>query len=370
MRTPLVGLALSSAPGHGRYVPLGHRTLDDGIELDGPTTLERLVTFLGDPAVRVAGHDLKMAAIVLARHGAPLALDPADTDTMIASYLIDATRSTHAVEELALEQIGYKAIEPDALFGRGAKARLCGDLPAEAVVEWGCERSDLVLQLAERLTAQLEQDQLVGLYRDLELPLIPVLVAVERAGVRVDVDALHQMSARFERELATLQGEIYALAGAEFNINSPKQLSEVLFDKLQLPTSKRTGKTRVASTSVAVLEELASVHDLPRKVLDWRSLQKLKGTYIDALPQLVDPDTGRVPHLVQPGRRRDRPPEQPRPQFAEHPDPDAAGSRDPRSVRRRARAPAHLRRLLPDRVAGPGSPVGRREPRGGLPAWR
>ena len=292
MRASLVGVALSTAPGHGRYIPLGHRTLGDAADLNLVATLEALGPELADPTVSKVGHDLKFAVMVLARHGALLA--GLDIDTMIASYLLDATRSSYRLEDLALEHVGYKAIDTEALVGRGAKTRPYADLPADAVVEYACERSDVTFQLADRLRPLVAQQHLEPLYRQLELPLIPVLVSIEQAGVRIDTDVLRQMSTQIERELATLQADIYELAGLEFNINSPKQLSAVLFETLQLPTSKRTGKTRVASTSVAVLEELTLVHDLPRKVLDWRSLQKLKGTYIDALPQLVNPDTGRV----------------------------------------------------------------------------
>lgn len=292
MQAPLVGIAASTSPGHGRYIPLGHRTLGDAADVDLSTTLDALRPVLADPSVRKIGHDLKFAAMVLAGQG--VRLDGLDLDTMILSYLLDATRSGHELEGLGLEHLGYKAIAEEELLGRGAKARRYGDLPADAVVDYACERSDVALRLADQLEPLHEQEGLGPVYRDLELPLIPVLVSIEQAGVCVDTDQLHRMSTELERELGTLQGDIFKLAGREFNINSPKQLSQVLFEELELPTSKKTGKTRVASTSVAVLEELALVHDLPRKVLDWRSLQKLKGTYIDALPQLVNPKTGRV----------------------------------------------------------------------------
>ena len=292
MRATPVGLALSTEPHHGRYVPLGHRTLGTDTDLDPKTALEILRPLLSDPAVRKVGHDLKSSALALARHD--VTLNGLDMDTMIASYVLDATRSTHRLEDLALEHIGYKAVAAVELLGRGAKARHFADLPPEAVVTYASERSDLALQVADRVRSLLADEKLESVYRELELPLIPVLVAIERAGVRVQTDVLTEMSKRLQGELAALQGDIYALAGSTFNINSPKQLSEILFDKLQLPAGKRTSKTRVASTSVAILEELALVHELPRKVLEWRSLQKLKGTYIDALPQLVDAETGRV----------------------------------------------------------------------------
>ena len=292
MRARVVGLALSAGWRHARYIPLGHRASLTEPGLDAVTALRLLGPLLGDPRVRKCGHDLKADAIVLALADAPLA--GVDVDTMIASYLLDATRSTHQLEDLALEHVSYKPISPEEVLGREAKARNFAELPPEAVFEYAGERSDLALQLADPLTATLAEDGLDSLYRDLELPLIEVLVAIERAGIRVDADALRAMSQRLEADLLERQRDIHALAGMEFNINSPKQLSEVLFEKLQLPALKKTGKTRATSTSVAVLEELAQMHELPRKVLDWRSLQKLKGTYIDVLPQLVHPATSRV----------------------------------------------------------------------------
>ena len=291
-QAPLVGLALSTAPGQGRYVPLGHAALSAESDLDAAAALDLLRPLLRDPAVRKVGHDLKLHGMALARRGAPL--EGIEVDTMIVSYLLDAARPSHRLEELALERLGYKAIANGDLVGRRAKARRFCDLPADAVAEYCCERSDLPLKLAGPLMESLAGEGLEPLYRQLELPLIPILVSIERAGVRIDTDALARMSKRFQTEMAALQRDIHALAGAEFNVNSPRQLGEVLFDKLRLPATRRTGKTRAASTSVAVLEELALAHDLPRKVLDWRSLQKLKGTYVDALPQLVDPETGRV----------------------------------------------------------------------------
>jgi DNA polymerase-1 len=169
-------------------------------------------------------------------------------------------------------------------------------VPLETALDYAGERSDLALQVAGTLRDLLTKEDLDPLYRDLELPLIPVLVAIERAGVRIDGPALAAQSQHVDRELATRSAQIFELAGEEFNINSPKKLSEILFDKMGLRTEtmRRTTKTKAQSTAFEVLEELAQSHELPRLILEWRSLQKLKGTYIDALPQLVNPDTGRV----------------------------------------------------------------------------
>jgi DNA polymerase-1 len=164
----------------------------------------------------------------------------------------------------------------------------------EKLTRFAAERADMARQLSHRLTPMLEAEQLSKVNLDFELPLVDVLADIERAGVRVDTVALASQSRRLEAELATLTTRIHELAGQEFNVNSPKQLGEILFEKLNLPASKKTGKTRSASTAVEVLEDLAESHELPRLILDWRGLQKLKGTYVDALPSLVNPETGRV----------------------------------------------------------------------------
>ena len=292
MRADLVGVALSAGPRHARYVALGHRTLGADAGLRREAALGALAKPLADAGLPKVGHDLKQAALVLGRHGLPLL--GLDLDTLLASYLLDANRPGHDLGDIALEQAGYRAIALEEIIGKGVKAISPADVPVDAVVEYAGERSDLALQVARHLGAQLARDGLEPLYRDLELPLVPVLADLERAGVRLDTGALRAQSIAMDAQLAALQAEIHTLAGEPFNINSPRQLSAILFDKLQLPSRKRTGKTKAASTSVDVLEELALVHDLPRKVLDWRSLAKLKGTYIDALPELVNPDTGRL----------------------------------------------------------------------------
>jgi DNA polymerase-1 len=304
MRSGIAGLAFSVRPKHARYVPLTERQSSDNLfgsraddahgGIDVLDALAELKPLLEDESVAKVGHDLKFDAIVLARHA--IELRGIETDTMLASYLLDATRSAHPLEELALEHAGYKALREEDVCGRGAKAIAFAQVPLETALDYAGERSDLSLQVAGTLRDLLKREDLEPLYRDLELPLIPVLVAIERAGVRIDAPALAAQSAQLDGELARLAARVYELAGEEFNINSPKKLSEVLFDKMGLRTEtiRRTTKTKAQSTAFEVLEELAQSHDLPRLILEWRSLQKLKGTYIDALPQLVNPDTGRV----------------------------------------------------------------------------
>ena len=306
MRARVAGISFSTAKRQARYVPLSDG--DESGGLFGPAgdqsgerrsvgtrdALTALREVFEDAGVGKIGHDLKFDAIVLARHG--IVLQGLETDTMLASYLLDATRSSHPLEELALEHAGYKALREEDVCGRGAKAVSFAEIPVEAALDYAGERADLPLQVSATLRAALKQEQLDDLYDQLELPLIPVLVDLERAGIRVDGPALAGQSANIDRELAALATRIYEHAGEEFNIASPKKLGEILFGKLGFRTEsiRRTTKTGAQSTAVEVLEELALAHELPRLILEWRALQKLKGTYIDALPQLVNPETGRV----------------------------------------------------------------------------
>jgi DNA polymerase-1 len=295
LRARVIGVAVATGPRTAWYVPVLRRAgslLDSGEGLELETVVAVLGPLLTDEHIAKVGHDLKAVALMLGRHG--VALGGLAFDTMIASYLLDPTRSAHSLEDTALEHLGYKAVTEDSITGKGIKATALADLPAESVRDFAGERADLPLQLAEDLPARLDAEDLTRVWDTLERPLIQVLIGIEQAGVRVDGAVLAEQSAHLEKEMAALSSRIFDLAGAEFNINSPKQLGEILFEKLELPSLKRTGKTRAVSTAVEVLEELATGHELPRLVLDWRGLQKLKGTYIDALPQLVNPDTGRV----------------------------------------------------------------------------
>ena len=191
-------------------------------------------------------------------------------------------------------------------------------------------------------------EQLESVYRDLEMPLIPVLVDIERAGVLVDQPLLASQSRHLEEQLASFTARIYELAQEEFNINSPQQLGRILFEKLAMPVAKKTGKTRSFSTAAEVLEELALVHELPKLVLEWRGLQKLKSTYIDALPLMVHPVTGRVHTSFNQAIAATGTPEQLRAEPAEHSNPHGARSRHPARVRCRSGIGADFRRLLAD----------------------
>jgi DNA polymerase I len=294
MRAAIVGLSFSTKARHARYVPLAGGGLGFDGGLDPRAALDVLKPLLEDPSVGKIGHDLKFDAILLKRHG--ITLDGLQTDTMLASYLIDATRSAHVLEDLALEYTGYKALTDEDVCGRGARSVSFAQIPVQAALDYAGERSDLALQVSEPLRELLTKEDLERLYEQLEHPLIPVLIDIERAGIRIDGPALASQSQNIDEELNRLAARVYEFAGEEFNINSPKKLAEILFDKMGLKTEtlRRTTKTRAHSTAFEVLEELALGHEMPRLVLEWRALMKLKGTYIDALPQLMDPETGRV----------------------------------------------------------------------------
>jgi DNA polymerase-1 len=292
MSASLVGISFSTRAGRARYLPLGHTALDEPSAITRSAGLAALKHVLENPAIKKIGHDLKFDLMMLWHES--INLNGLEFDTMLASYVVDATRSGHTIEEVALEHLVYKALTQEDVCGTGQKAVALPHLPAAAILNFAGERADLAWQLADKLATRLREHGLEPLYRDLEIPLLPVLADIERYGIRIDQQALASQSQRIEAELASRSVRIFELAGEEFNINSPKQLSVILFDKLQLPTAKRTGKTRVASTAVEVLEELALVHELPKLILEWRALQKLKGTYIDALPQLVHSRTTRV----------------------------------------------------------------------------
>jgi DNA polymerase I len=311
MRARLVGIALSTAARQARYIPLGHVTpaapapsaqgglFDDepepaaaGAGPARPAVPPALRALLEDASVKKVGHALKQASVVLAEHGVTLA--GIDVDTELAAYLIDANRSEPPLEALALEHLTYKACTLEEIVGKGAKAISPATVPPASLMAWAGERADCTGQIAPLVTADMQKASLTSVYESLERPLIPVLVDLERAGVRVDASVLAGQASRMEAELEERAERIYGLAGERFNINSPKQLGDVLFVKLQLPVAKRTGAAKTPSTAQDVLEELALTHDLPREVIDWRGLQKLKGTYLDALPTLVNPATGRV----------------------------------------------------------------------------
>ncbi len=285
MRCALVGLGLSWTAGAGCYVPLEHGAkLLDEPGLPVATALELLRPLLEDPAVARATPHAKQALVLLHQRG--ISLRSVGFDALLAAYLLNPGRRSYALDDLARETFGEERPARDDHVPPDADVAACAPLAAAD--------AELLLRLSAPVTARLAEAGLDSIYATLELPLAEVLADMEQAGVKIDAALLRDMSRAMEQQLEGLTREIHALAGGEFNVNSPVQLREVLFERLGLQAGKKTAKTRAASTAEDVLEELALLHALPRRILDYRSVQKLKSTYVDALPALIHPRTGRV----------------------------------------------------------------------------
>ncbi len=284
------GLALAGDGAPAVYIPVRGTSLLAASGLPFDSVAEALAPVLAGPAARPwLARNTKRVQTLFAEVGVALPLPSFDVE--LAAFLIEPAlqRTTPALANAWLAR-QHRAFEEVA--GRGAKATPAGEVPVEAVSRWAVEEADVLLGLAPRLAERLRTDELASLFEDVELPLTGVLSAMEREGVRVDEAKLAELSREYERELVALSGRIEALAGEPFQVNSPKQLGQILFEKLKLPVVKKT-KTGY-STDESVLEQLAAHHDLPAAVLAWRRLAKLKSTYIDALPPLVDAKSGRI----------------------------------------------------------------------------
>lgn len=236
------------------------------------------------------GQNAKYDMLVMSRYG--VHIQGIAFDTMIASYLLNPSNRQHNLDALALEAFNYKKIPTSDLIGTGKKQITMREVPVDKVSRYACEDADFTLRLRNYFLPKLRETGLSELFENVEMPLVEVLAEVERAGVALDVPFLRSMSTQLEAMLGTLMADIYALAGEAFNINSPQQLAAILFEKLKLPHSRRT-KTGY-STDAEVLEQLTKYHDLPKKLVDYRELAKLKSTYVDALPELINPFTGRL----------------------------------------------------------------------------
>jgi DNA polymerase-1 len=290
-RSGLAGVALALTPGRACYIPLGHvGTLDVANQLPRDAALEKLKPLLADTGVLKIGHNIKFAIEALARTG--VAVAPLD-DAMLISYVLDGGKHEHAIDKLAALHFQRETVKYKDLIGSGkAQIGFCAVAP-ERARDYGAEAADMTLRLHALLKPRLRGDKLLAFYETNERPLPGVVAAMEDAGIRVDRAQLAALSADFTRRLAELEGQIHKLAGHPFNIGSPKQLGEVLFDELSLPGGKKN-KLGAYGTDASILEELALTHDLPARVLDWRQLAKLKSTYTDALVEEIDPESGRV----------------------------------------------------------------------------
>ncbi|MGQ3300360.1 DNA polymerase I [Reyranella sp.] len=255
------------------------------------TAIEKLKPFLEDPAVLKVGQNIKYDMAVFRRHG--VEIGPVD-DTMLISFVLDAGKNNHGMDELAELHLGQKTIKFSDVAGSGSKQVTFDKVPLDKARDYAAEDADVTMQLWARLKPRLVPERVTSMYETIERPLIPVLISMESAGIKVDALKLKGLSTDFEKRLAELEGEIHKIAGREFNVGSPKQLGEILFDEQKLPGGKRN-KNGSWATDASVLEDLAAQgHPLPVKILEHRQLAKLKGTYTDALMRQVDAKTGRV----------------------------------------------------------------------------
>ncbi|MHA7870843.1 MAG: DNA polymerase I [Hyphococcus sp.] len=298
MRANLVGVSLATRAGRACYVPLGHGAeglaLDDedaGKQMPLAKALKLLKPLLQDESVLKIGQNLKYDALVLSRYGVDIA--PFD-DTMLISYALDCGKGGHGMDELAKRHLDYETIKFSDIAGTGKKAKTFDQIAIKDAAKYAAEDADITFRLWEMLKPRLAAEGKTTVYETLERPLAPVIVAMEREGVKIDRAVLSRLSADFAQRMAASEAEAHKLAGEDFNLGSPKQISEILFGKLGLPGGKKTAKG-AWSTKADVLEQLAAEgHDLPQALLAWRGLSKLKSTYTDSLPEEINPETGRV----------------------------------------------------------------------------
>jgi DNA polymerase-1 len=292
MQAELVGVSFTDKAGEGAYVPLAHDYPGVPAQLARDAVLARLRPLLEDAARPKVGQNLKYDLNVLANHG--VTLRGLRFDTMLESYVLDSTASRHDMDSLALKYLGYKTLKYEDVAGKGKNQINFREVPVEQATAYAAEDADVTLRLHETLWPRLsENPALVTLFEDIEMPLVPILARMERHGVRIDVEMLREQSRELERRILDIEREAHGQAGQVFNIGSPKQIQEVLYDKLKLPVLRKT-PTGQASTAEDVLAELALDYPLPQLILEHRSLSKLKSTYTDKLPEMINPRTGRV----------------------------------------------------------------------------
>jgi DNA polymerase-1 len=302
MRCGLVGFSLSIEPGRACYVPLMHSTgATQGDLLSAPaesgpklipekTAIAMLKPLLEDPAVLKIAHNMKFDAMVMAVRGIDIA--PYD-DTMLISYVLDSSAHGHGMDELSDLMLGHKTIPFSEVCGTGKNQITFDRVPLDKALAYAAEDADITLRLHRLLKPRLQAEHTLTVYETMDRPLSAVLRHMEQAGIKIDRAELSTMSIEFGRRMETLEREAYELAGEVFNVGSPKQLGDILFDRLGLPGGKK-GKTGAYATGADVLEGLAQLHPLPAKVLEWRQIAKLKSTYADTLVDQINPGTGRV----------------------------------------------------------------------------
>ena len=292
MEADIVGIGLALEPHEAAYIPVAHAYLDAPDQLDRDAVLAALKPLLENPDIAKIGQNLKYDISVLARYDIQVAGEL--IDTMLESYVLNSTATRHDMDSLALKYLGEKTISFEEIAGKGAKQLTFDQIGLEEAVPYACEDVDITLRLHRELRPKLEAEgRLAEVLDRIERPLIPVLSHMERGGVALDPARLHAQSQALETRIRELESEAFELAGREFNLGSPKQLAEILFEEQKIPVIKKTPKG-APSTAEAVLEELALDYPLPKLIMAHRGMTKLKSTYTDKLPRLVNPVTGRL----------------------------------------------------------------------------
>lgn len=294
MKARIVGISFSFKENEGFYIPCAHEYKGAPDQLDLDMVLKYLKPVLENPDKRIIGQNIKYDLMVFARHG--INLSGVYFDTMLASYLINPGKRAHNLEQIALDFLDYKMISYKEVTNSGnQKKMLCfSEVPVEKASYYSCEDADITFSAYRALLPILKKTGLYDLLKDVEIPLVPVLMDMEMRGICVDKQKLKKLSESFGKQLESLENRIYDIAGEKFNIKSSRQLGYILFEKLKLPVQKKTKKTKGYSTDVNVLNKLASMHELPEIMLKHRTLAKLKSTYTDALLDLINPETGRI----------------------------------------------------------------------------
>ena len=291
LQARIVGVSFAVEENEAAYVPFGHDYPGAPEQLDEATVLGLLKPILEDANKAKLGQNLKYDAHILQNHG--IQLQGIAEDTMLESYVLDSTQR-HDMDNMSLRVLGHNTIHFEDIAGKGKKQLTFNDIDLEQAGPYAAEDADITLQLHDKLSAELKKEKgLLKVYREIEMPLLPVLQSIERNGVKVDVDMLNKQSKQLQTRMAEVEKQVFEAAGETFNLASPKQLGVILFEKLEIPSVKKT-KTGQYSTAEDVLVELAEEYEIPKMILEHRSLSKLKSTYTDKLPLQVDADTGRV----------------------------------------------------------------------------
>ncbi|MFZ1684307.1 MAG: DNA polymerase I [Candidatus Zixiibacteriota bacterium] len=287
----LVGISISEAPRTGYYIPVGHNALGQS-NIRKADALAAIKPLFENKAVQKFGQNIKYDYQVLKRNG--IDVNPISFDTMLASYVLSPSERQHSLDHLAFKYCDHRMQPITELIGAGKNQITFDKVAIDKATYYSVEDADFTYRLRAIFAPKLEEQNLANLYYNIELPLISVLASMEAEGIKVDTDFLARLSTEMQGRIDEYTKQIYEIAGGKFNINSTQQLSHILFEKLGLPTKGKTAKKTGFSTDVTVLEELANLHEFPRLILKFRQLGKLKSTYIDALPELVNPNTGRV----------------------------------------------------------------------------